>query len=79
MTFWYIFMLIFGMAFGYLFCWFFFPRKVEVIKTVTKEVPVEKVVEKEVLVDKYPDDYEDYLKYKKRCANLKQNKKSKSK
>jgi hypothetical protein len=71
-------MLIFGMAFGYLFCWFFFPRKVEVekevIKTVTKEVPVEK----EVLVDKYPDDYEDYLKYKKRCANLKQNKKSKS-
>lgn len=70
MTFWYIFMLLFGVAFGYLICWFFFPRKVEVekevVKTITKQVPIEKVVEKEVKVEVYPSDYNEYLAWKKK-------------
>lgn len=82
MTFWYIFMLLFGVAFGYLICWFFFPRKVEVekevVKTITKQVPVEKVVEKEVKVEVYPDDYDKYLAYKKKCENLKKGKANKT-
>ena len=39
----------------------------EVVKWKIKEVPVEKIVEKEV----YPDDYDEYLKYKQSLENVK--------
>lgn len=65
MDFWYFFCLIFGTAFGFLICKFFFPRIVEKEHIVTKEVTKEVPVEKKVTVEKYPDDYAEYLKWKK--------------